>query len=111
MPLCALLGVATVREAVLLWWVPVLDANTTCGYGHCGTIENKDRVRRSFSLTDGKVVVRATVLPQGTVSWNCSEDCSIDQDGRLIPVNDQNAQSSLYIVHGALQAPLEVPHD
>jgi len=105
LPICALLGVATVREAVLLWWIPVLDVSAFCAFGHCGTIENKDLVRRSLSLTgsDGEDLVRATMLPRSSLFWSCPEDCSITTDGHLTVASSLETQSTLYVVHGALQ--------
>jgi len=102
-PVCAVLTVATVREAALLWWVPVQNSNSMCG-GHCGTLENKDSVRRSLSLSDGTQAVRVTVLPRGTLFWECGADCTVTTNGQTLPATDPIGQPSLVISRGQLKA-------
>jgi DNA-directed RNA polymerase subunit RPC12/RpoP len=103
-PVCALLGAATVREAALIWWVPVLDSSASCSYGHCGTIENRDRIRRTFSIADDTTRVRGTVLPGGTIFWSCTADCKIAAGSGRASTSDLSTPSTLLIAHGSLQS-------
>lgn len=104
LPVCVIAGALAVREARLLWWIPPWDKPSMSYGGRAGTIENRDLIRRTVTITlaETHIPVRATVVPRGTVEWWCPYSCTIEV-GKTRFSPPKRADVKILIDHGRLQ--------
>ncbi len=105
LPVCALLAFVMARELTIAWGIPPKSADSFassyCSSG-CGTIENRDGVRRAFALVAGGTTLRATIPAHGKLEWQCHEDCDVRVGAAHASAHALGEHAALSIVAGAL---------
>jgi len=109
LPLSALAAFGIVREAAVIWWVPKVDpdAPNQSWHTHVGVLRNLDGVRRSVVLRDEKGVVHATLLPHGSLFWDCPAGCTLQRGSVRVSADQLASNATLVISRGNLSTAVD----